>query len=304
MALGILCLETYWDHEITDRRTVHGLLQLLEDNEPAVAADHAHVATKEDIRAYLQGAWPVDSYDVLYVATHGNTGGIVDEDEFEISLGRLAGMLEGRCAGRVVFLAGCSTLDVPERRVKAFLERTKAAALVGYTKDVDWLEGAQMDLIVLGALSRGGPDAMGAWQEEPKQILETVRERHEVFADHIGWDYWPSNRALPARRRKVPDGARETAEQLIEIAHDERLEPGMRVDAVRTAARLGASPGEVASVAKDRAAPIKVRSAAITALRGISGAPAKSVLVNLRKRVAADERDPGRVRLRRALGQR
>jgi len=301
VALGVLCLETYWSEDVTDRRTVHGLLKLLEENEPAFIADHAHTATRGEIRAYLANAWPVPSYDVLYVASHGLEGGIVDEDDSRVTLSHLAGMLERTCAGRVIFFAGCSTLNVRESVVKTFLKRTKAAAVVGYSKDVDWLEGAQMDLIVLGALSRGGPDSMGTWTKPPEQILSAVRERHTTFAQELGWDYRIGESRLPKTRREVPDGVEEAIGHLLAVAVDESVDAATRARMLRAVGRLGVWNREVADLIRDREAPITVRKAAVAALNAVDAPEARKSRSGLRERLTKDHADPGRKALLHAL---
>ena len=60
--------------------------------------------------------------------------------------------LDGGCRGRVVHLGSCGTVDVHGRELKKFLGRTGALAVCGFREDVDWLESAAFDMLVLGRL--------------------------------------------------------------------------------------------------------------------------------------------------------
>ena len=64
----------------------------------------------------------------------------------------LAERLDGGCKGRVVHRGSCGTAGVHGRKLKNFLNRTGALAICGYTKEVDWLESAAFDALVLGRL--------------------------------------------------------------------------------------------------------------------------------------------------------
>lgn len=69
MGLGILCLETYWSADREDRRSVRGLLELLEHNVPDLLAVHRHVANRSDFEWYVEHEWAVDQrYDTARTA--------------------------------------------------------------------------------------------------------------------------------------------------------------------------------------------------------------------------------------------
>lgn len=97
------------------------------------------------------------------------------------------------CAGRVVFLAGCGTLDVSDGHLESFATSSEATAVAGYGQSVDRLESAQMDLIVLGALAKHAPGATGVWRRAPSATLEAVYEEHAAFADRLEWGFHAEN---------------------------------------------------------------------------------------------------------------
>lgn len=192
MPRDLLCLETYWSPNPADRRTMRGLLEVLEANENDFVAHHRHVDSRRDIQRYLDEVWNSARrrYDILVIATHGDRGVILDEDDREIPLRWLGRQLKDICSDAVVYFAGCSTLDAHDSTLERFLDMTGADAVVGYRRPVNWVEAAQMDFVSLGALVRG-MDRHGKWRTPPKEILSKVKQEHEGFAKRLQWDFVP-----------------------------------------------------------------------------------------------------------------
>jgi len=110
MSLGVLCLETYYSSDPDDRRSVRGLLEVLEANVSGLWAVHRHVANKDDFEFYMMNDWVSDPrYDVLYIASHGKAGAVMDENNEYMSTRWLGNRLADSCPGRVVYLSGCGT---------------------------------------------------------------------------------------------------------------------------------------------------------------------------------------------------
>lgn len=115
------------------------------------------VGTREEFDFYL-GKWVGASFrethPILYLAFHGDTGEIsVGEGRgASVTLNDLAERLEGRCKGRVIHFGSCGTAAAHGRELKKFLVRTEALAVCGYKEQVDWLESAAFDMLVLGRL--------------------------------------------------------------------------------------------------------------------------------------------------------
>jgi hypothetical protein len=220
MGLGILCLETYWSDDPRDRRSVRGLLELLEQNVDDVLAVHRHVATRAEFEHYLAREWTDTRYDLLYIAAHGDGGGLFDERGTFMSMRWLGNRLTGS-EGRVLFLAGCGTFAVSDARLDSFVKLTGAAAVAGYAAPVDWLEAAQMDLIVLSAFAEHGPGATGAWHRAPLDTLSQIVAEHKGFTDRLKWQYQADDDAAwEGARRALADGAATATAELVRIAAD------------------------------------------------------------------------------------
>lgn len=300
MALGILCLETYYSQYVDDRSTVAGLLATLESNVGGLLADHRHTPDRRDFAGYIEGAWPWDRYDVLYIAAHGSAGAVIDEDGQSITLRWLSSRMSNRCGDRVVILSGCRTADITPAAANRFLGETKAAALVGYTKDVDWVQAAQMDLLVLSALADPGPGATGIWEQSPEETLTGVEESHGPFIDDLGWRFFAGRADSGKPRRKIPDGLQAALDGLVEAAEDPTLPEDQRVKLLRSVGELGIWDKRVAAIARNRKEARRVRRAAAAAVSQMESAEARVAIRRLQERIRTDD-DPDKSTLLRAL---
>lgn len=106
------------------------------------------------LKKWCQGG--LRRYPVLYLGFHGEQGKlIVGErrgEKGKVSLDELEKCLEGKAAGRVIHFGSCSTLDLHGKRLNRFLERTGAAALMGYRGDIQWVTSMAFELLLLGML--------------------------------------------------------------------------------------------------------------------------------------------------------
>jgi hypothetical protein len=85
---------------------------------------------------------------VLYLAFHGRRGRLMLADGNELPVERLTELAKNRLTGCLVHFGSCWTA-LGEDQVYEFLYQTGAAAVTGYTKAVDWIDSAAMDLLIL-----------------------------------------------------------------------------------------------------------------------------------------------------------
>jgi len=307
MSLGVLCLETYYSSEPHDRSTVRGLLEVLETNSN-VSVVHRHVAERDDFEWYIENYWVADPrYDVLYVASHGKGGSISDENDAKMSYQWLRNRIATKGGGRVVYLSGCETLQVSEQVLTRFTEATRAAAVAGYTKNVDWLESAAMDLIALGALAERGPGATGVWRSSPAETLQNVEREHAGFAARLGWRFHPGKDTFVTEpRRMTPDGTPEAIEALGAIATDDSVEAEGRARAINALTALAerSSLTTFTAVARDEDAPRFLRKAAIRGLGELHGKTALNSLKKLEEHFSSRSEAPLASAVRRELARR
>ena len=144
---------------------------------------HRDVGTEDELYHYL-GKWAqrgYGSYEVLYFAFHGVRGGI-RVGRGTVPLADLAEKLQGKAAGRLVYFGCCSVMR-DRRAVAEFQQQTGARAICGYTKDVDWIESAAFDLLLLSSLVSG---------RRIDARINHVRTRYPDLASTLGFESYPT----------------------------------------------------------------------------------------------------------------
>lgn len=174
VANGVFCLEGEWDSDLRKRATVLPVLDLLE-RLGHIQAIHRNVATLPELRHYLE-QWSNPRYKdfyVLYLSTHGDKGLLQWSVGHNTTLDDLAEMLEGSAEGCYVYLGSCLTL-FNEEKAQTFVIKTGAAAVLGYRKEVDWLEGAAFEVILLAWLA--------SHNGRPETLFKRLMVRHGQLA--------------------------------------------------------------------------------------------------------------------------
>ncbi|HEX6247448.1 MAG TPA: DUF6642 family protein [Nocardioidaceae bacterium] len=178
---GVFCLEGAWERRLDDRCSVLPTLELLERLGLARFI-HRDVGTKEELFHYLN-KWKqrgYSGYEALYFAFHGTKGGIAI-GRGTITLDELAEHLEGSAKGRIVYFGACNVMR-DRSAVEAFAHMTKAKAVCGFTKEVDWVESSAFDLLLLDSLLDG------------KRIdarINTLRRRYPDLTRRLGFETYP-----------------------------------------------------------------------------------------------------------------
>ncbi len=173
---GIFCVEGEWSSRLTDRASVRDMLDLLEAVE-RIKYIHEHVNTPGGLMAALR-QWrqkQYASFSLGYFAFHGRPGKLIIGRR-SVPLKDIAEVLRAGCEGKTLYFGSCSVLHVPKREVDQFLRTTKAACVVGFTRDVDWLASAALDLILLEALAL----------HDHGKIEEWLRREYGELATHLG----------------------------------------------------------------------------------------------------------------------
>jgi len=154
--LGIFCLEGEWSINLAERISVEPSLELLERLKVAKYL-HRDYATKGELEYYLSRHRQArySSYKVLFFAAHGAPGCISLDRRESVRLDELAAMIGPSCDGKVIYFGSCSILKVLDEQITEFAKQTRARAIVGYRKDVDWLDSAAFEIVLLDAMIRG-----------------------------------------------------------------------------------------------------------------------------------------------------
>ena len=176
---GVFTFEGDWEKNLGDKKSVRPLLDIIHRVEGAKFI-HKQIGIEEELDYYL-AKWlqkRYSHYRIGHFAFHGERGLIYPgEGEVGVRLKQLEGYINEGAKGRVIFFDSCSTIDISAKKIQAFLDSTKARAVVGFTKEVDWLESAAFELLVLDAL---------AYFESPKKAELYLKEKYEEFVERLG----------------------------------------------------------------------------------------------------------------------
>ena len=198
---GIFCLETHewFSHEEMegkiDNTSVEPSLMLLERmagyNVPYRRRD---VATRTEFEYFLEKYFDEghEDYPILYLSFHGHgpendrLPGLTLGDGTDYSLDDLESLIKGRCKGRVIHFGACGVMKAGSDRLQLFLDNSGAAAVCGYKKDVDWLESAAFDVLLMGYLR------CAAFRKNSLQkTFRDLRECALVLSERLGFEVKP-----------------------------------------------------------------------------------------------------------------
>ena len=156
---GVFCLETDQWYGQKNRATVEPALHLLERYQ-RIPYQHRDVATEEEFRFFLNKYFQpgFKTHPILYLSFHG-CGAEPGQDAFvetgdgtRVELETLEEWIDSRCQGRVIHFGSCGVMDSHGKRLRRFVRNTRALAILGYREEVDWLESAAFEILLVGCL--------------------------------------------------------------------------------------------------------------------------------------------------------
>lgn len=175
---GIFCLEGLLDNDLANTSTVRGILNLLQDNSK-IPYFYKDFAVWEELEFYLR-KWiqkKYDKYPILYLSTHGNSFEIYD-GRYRYSLDQLGDILERQCENRMVMISSCSTMAADKRLLKGFLAKTGCLGVCGYRNDVNLLQAAAFELLLIAEMQENEFSGRGieAIQSKAESIAKNFRK--------------------------------------------------------------------------------------------------------------------------------
>lgn len=195
---GVFCVEGEWNSSLTDRTSVEPQLQMLENMHCCGGVIHRDVATSEELEYYV-GKWLQRQYarfTVGYFAFHGEPG-LIQLGRDSLTLVEMGDMINGRAGGKILYFGSCSTLLADDDELKDFCRRSGARAVVGYTREVDWLETAAFDFILL-------PQLLDAVYIKP--IYNRLAKDHARFVLGLGFRMATATWTTPRKIALEADG--------------------------------------------------------------------------------------------------
>jgi len=151
-AKNILAIEGEWTNRLTDKETIKSSLSFLDEvygikyifrkvNTFNSLIDYLHQGTKAGYK----------KYGIIILAFHGSKKGIELEGK-DISLKELANECEGVLEDKLIHFSSCSIIQNIDE-IRYFKKITGAKKVMGYSKDVDFLESTLFDIALLQKLN-------------------------------------------------------------------------------------------------------------------------------------------------------
>ena len=189
----IYCIEGVWDYGAREvEPSVEPLLDMLR-RQGLWAYVRRDCATIGELKHYLDHEWnercKVGS--VLYFATHGGPGSLQLSDDECLGLDTLGELLgEGQCENCLVHFGGCEVLGgdkhVASRRVRTFLDKTRAMGVSGYGAQTGWTDtlwapAAALELMLFSSIKARDIDLKDG--RDFKRLGKIVKSLQDKFAD-------------------------------------------------------------------------------------------------------------------------
>ncbi|MBY8859664.1 hypothetical protein K7711_24575 [Nocardia sp. CA2R105] len=188
---GVLCLEGDWENSLESRLSIESALRLLE-RAGRIRLVHRDVGTYAELEHYVD-RWlngELKGYDFAYLGFHG-TANTLSVGDGDVSLAEFADLVDGRCAGKILYFASCRVLASSDQTLMAFCKQTGARAVAGYTRDVDWVEAAAFELLMVS-------DLMGS--ANMRSAYYRLRKDHPELTKKLGFrmahSLWASERSI------------------------------------------------------------------------------------------------------------
>lgn len=153
MSSKIFAIEGEWSTDYKSEITVLPGLQLLQQIEK-IPFVHRTAATHRELFYHLERSASYKSFDILYLAFHGEKGALwfPSEADGEVSLEALAEEHGNAFKDKYILISACSVAK-KEEDVIAFKKATKAKGVAAYRKNIDFFESMLLDLACLRAIS-------------------------------------------------------------------------------------------------------------------------------------------------------
>jgi hypothetical protein len=183
---GVFCMEGNWDNDLAGRESVLPTLELL-DRLGVIRYIHRHTATPQEMRYYVD-SWlsrKYAGYHVGFFALHGAPTKLHLSTAHTVGLAELGSWMSGRCEGKRLYFGACSALRASDTTLTEFLRETRAAMICGFTKEIDWIESAALETVILNNLVNG------ARVDSVERLMKAAR--WAPLAQHLGFRIVYSN---------------------------------------------------------------------------------------------------------------
>ncbi len=167
--------------------SVEPALRLLERNEQ-IKLIRRGVSTRGELEHHVD-TWlsrGLKDYDFAFLGFHGSARTLYLGD-VELSLDDLADIIDGRGAGKVLYLASCKVMAAEADVLQEFCARTGIKGLVGYTRNVNWIEAAAFELLLVSTLTRSKGTRIKPAYDRIVRKYPDMSTRLGLRMSHLTW---------------------------------------------------------------------------------------------------------------------
>ncbi|MGD8720009.1 MAG: hypothetical protein PVH29_14455 [Candidatus Zixiibacteriota bacterium] len=175
----ILCLEGEWSGDIRREESVRPLLHILRQR-GEIQYIYRQCGTKAEFEFYLRKRKYYRDYRIVYLSFHGARGKLRISPEEDVTLSEIAEWAQGAFKNKLVYFGSCKTLKAVDAKLQDFLQKTGAAAVAGYDKDVGWVESSAFELLFL---------YWAAYYKKPAYLLRKLASRYPRLGKLMGFKY-------------------------------------------------------------------------------------------------------------------
>lgn len=168
----IACLESLWDSNLEDRLNVKPILELLST---CRGIRHIYLTcnTIDELTFNLKRIPKRKYYSILYLGFHGSAGKVYLADKSELGLDELANKMEDRFQNWIIHFGSCATVAAGDEMLTDFMQKTDVALIIGYNKNVDWIQSAALDMLIFD------------WLQEYKNLGAFIKKFKSLYPDLI-----------------------------------------------------------------------------------------------------------------------
>jgi hypothetical protein len=178
---SIACLESLWDENLEKRKSVVPILDVIVKNHD-VRSVYLTCNTEAELEFNLGLLPRKRTYRILYLAFHGSMGEIHLADGTPIALPYLAHLMGGRFRDWIVHFGSCGTIGADDEELGWFVRETGISLVTGYTKNVDWVDSAALDMVLLSSLQR---------YKDLRAMTKKITRDYASLVDHLGFASYP-----------------------------------------------------------------------------------------------------------------
>lgn len=178
---NIACLESLWEKKTENRLNVLPILELVSRRHGA-RFSHLNCNTEGEFEYNLKLLCK-RNYNILYFGFHGSGGTLYLLDKTKIELPRLAEMMNCNFSDWIVHFGSCGVFRRPNALAE-FVEQTRVLLAMGFTKDVNWIESAALELLLFQAYQT---------YKNPRLACRGIIGKYPDLVSRTGFCFYPEN---------------------------------------------------------------------------------------------------------------